>query len=831
MTSSDLGPALPIDAVLPTLLSTLADHNAAVLQAPPGAGKTTRVPLALIDQPWVAGRRILVLEPRRLATRAAADQMARLLGEPVGRRVGYRMRLDSRAGPQTRVEVLTEGLFLRRLQGDPGLDGVAAVLFDEIHERNLDTDLALTLAREAQAALRPDLRLLAMSATIDVQTLAHQLGGWPMIRSEGRVYPVETRFIDAPANVTGGLERAVAGAVDDALAKIDGDILVFLPGGREIRRAQNLLDGRLAPTVSLYPLYGDMPRDRQQAALAPAPEGRRKIVLASPIAETSLTIDGVCAVVDSGLRRAPRFDPRTGMGRLETIRISRASADQRRGRAGRQGPGLCIRLWDAASHRARAPQETPEILESDLTTLALELSVWGARADQLVWLDAPPAGALAQAYDLLHQLGALDAARQVTRMGRHMTDLGVHPRLAHMALVGALDGHGATAAALAALLSERDVMLPGTRDPDLSRRVTALGAGRDSRADPEALRRLRISAKDLRRRMGIADDRLSADRTGRLLALAYPDRIAQAVGNGHFRLANGGGAHLDVHDPIAGTPLLSVAHLDGDRRGARILLAAPLTDTDFEALFGDRFEELNHVGWDHREKAVRATRRRCFGKLILAERPHPDPAERDVVAAMLEGIGRLGVTALPWTKAIRDLQARALFLRELDGPESAIADLSDAALLDRLDSWLGPFLNGVRRADQLSRVDLAAALESQLDWHQQQRLRSEAPSHVQVPSGARHRLDYAVDGGPALDVRLQEVFGWETTPTVAGGRVPVLLRLLSPARRPLQVTRDLAGFWRTGYPQVRGEMRGRYPKHFWPEDPLTASPTRHTRRR
>lgn len=831
MTSPDLGPALPIDAVLPALLSTLADHNAAVLQAPPGAGKTTRVPLALIDQPWVAGQRILVLEPRRLATRAAADHMARLLGEPVGRQVGYRMRLDSRVGPNTRVEVLTEGLFLRRLQGDPGLHGVAAVLFDEIHERNLDTDLALTLAREAQGALRPDLRLLAMSATIDAQMLAERLGGWPTIHSEGRQHPIETRFVGAPTTTRDGLERAIAIAVGDALREIDGDTLVFLPGGREIRRVQRFLDGRFAGTVSLHPLYGDLGRDHQRAALAPAPTGQRKVVLASPIAETSLTIDGVRTVVDSGLRRAPRFDPRTGMGRLETIRISRASADQRRGRAGRQGPGLCIRLWDPASHRARPPQETPEIVESDLTALALELSVWGARADQLVWLDPPPAGALAQARDLLHQLGALDATGQVTGMGRRMTDLGVHPRLAHMALAGTLGGDGATAAALAALLSERDALLPGTRDPDLSRRVAALGGVRDERADPDAVRRLRVSAKDLRRRMGIAEGRLSADRTGRLLALAYPDRIAQAIGNGHFRLANGSGAVLEVSDPIAGTPLLSVAHLDGDRNRSRILLGAPLAEADFEALFGNRIEELDHVGWDHRDKAVRTTRRRCFGKLILAERPHPDPPDGDVVTAMLEGVRRLGIAALPWTKTTRDLQARALFLRKLDGSDSAIADLSDAALFDRLDGWLAPFLNGIRRADQLNRVDLAAALESQLDWQQQQRLRSEAPTHVQVPSGARHRLDYAADDGPALDVRLQEVFGWETTPTVAAGRVPVLLRLLSPARRPLQVTRDLAGFWRTGYPQVRGEMRGRYPKHFWPEDPLTAPPNRHTRRR
>ena len=824
MRSPEFGPALPIDAVLPALLSTLADHNAAVLQAPPGAGKTTRVPLALIDQPWVADRRILVLEPRRLATRAAADHMARLLGEPVGRQVGYRMRLDSRVGPKTRVEVLTEGLFLRRLQGDPGLDGVAAVLFDEIHERNLDTDLALTLAREAQGALRPDLRLLAMSATIDAQMLAERLGGWPTIHSEGRQHPVETRFVGAPDTARDGLERAIAKAVGGALGEIDGDILVFLPGGREIRRVQRFLDGRFAGTVSLHPLYGDLGRDHQRAALAPAPAGQRKIVLASPIAETSLTIDGVRIVVDSGLRRAPRFDPRTGMGRLETIRISRASADQRCGRAGRQGPGLCIRLWDPASHRARPPQETPEILESDLTALALELSVWGARADQLVWLDPPPAGALAQARDLLHQLGALDATGQLTGMGQRMADLGVHPRLAHMALAGTLDREGATAAALAALLSERDMLLPGTRDPDLTRRVAALGGARDERADPEAVRRLRVSAKDLRRRMGIAEGRLSADRTGRLLALAYPDRIAQAVGNGHFRLANGSGALLEVGDPIAGTPLLSVAHLGGDRNRSRILLAAPLAEADFEALFGNRVQELDHVGWDHRDKAVRATRRRCFGKLILTERPHPDPPDGDVVTAMLEGVRRLGIAALPWTKAIRDLQARALFLRKLDGPDSAIVDLGDAALLDRLDGWLAPFLNGIRRADQLNRVDLATALESQLDWQQQQRLRSEAPTHVQVPSGARHRLDYAADHGPALDVRLQEVFGWETTPTVAGGRVPVLLRLLSPARRPLQVTRDLAGFWRTGYPQVRGEMRGRYPKHFWPEDPLTAKP-------
>ncbi|WP_299439049.1 ATP-dependent helicase HrpB [uncultured Rhodospira sp.] len=822
---------LPIEAALPDLRAALADGPNAVLVAPPGAGKTTRVPLALLDAPWLAGRRLVMLEPRRVAARAAARFMAESLGEALGGTVGYRVRLDSTVGPRTRIEVVTEGILTRQIQEDPTLEGVGAVILDEVHERSLNGDLALALALDAQEALRPDLRLLVMSATLDAAPIAALMGDAPVIESAGRLHPVTVHHHPAPAPGLDGLTTAVRDRVRAVLAAEDaGDVLVFLPGMREISRVAAALGD--PPGVAVLPLHGSLPAERQDAALRPDPAGQRKVVLATTIAETSLTIAGVRVVVDAGLARVPRFDPGSGLTRLETARISQASADQRAGRAGRLGPGVCHRLWPKAAHGALVPFTPPEISEADLAPLALELAVWGVSDPAaLRWLDPPPAGAWAAGREVLRALGALDAAGSATPHGRALARLPLHPRLAHMVAEGRARGLGGLAADIAALLSERDVLPAGRGDADLRHRLDALRAGGSG-----PVRGVREAGRQVRRLAGIkGDDGPPAETdAGALLALAYPDRIGRARGDGgRFVLSGGRGVVLDAADPLASADWLAVADI-ADRAGAegRVRLAAPLDSDDVTAGRIAPLETRDVIAWAPREQAVLARRRVMLGALVVKDAPLPDPDPDAVTAALLEGVRGLGLDALPWTPGVRRWRARVMFLRHVDGPGddggAGWPDLSDAALLESLEVWLAPFVGGMTRRAHLDRVDLMAALSSLLPWDKARELDARAPTHWTVPTGSRLALDYDDPEGPALDVRVQELFGLESHPTLAGGRVPVVLRLLSPARRPLQITRDLPGFWRGAWAEVRKEMKGRYPKHPWPEDPLAAPATRGT---
>jgi ATP-dependent helicase HrpB len=808
---------LPVAEVLPALADALAARGVAVLRAPPGAGKTTLVPLALLDAPWLAGKRIVMLEPRRLAARAAAARMAALLGEAVGETVGHRVRFESTVGPRTRIEVVTEGILTRRLQRDPALDGVGCVIFDEFHERSLNADLGLALCLELRA-LRDDLRLLAMSATIDGARVARLLGDAPVIASEGRQFPVALVHLDRDPK--GRVEDAVARATRRALRETAGDVLVFLPGEAEIRRVERQLEDVEAEVL---PLYGALPRAAQDRALAPA--AGRKVVLATSIAETSLTIEGVTAVVDSGLARRPRFDPRTGMTRLETVRASRAAADQRSGRAGRLGPGVGYRLWPAEEERALVPFETPEMAVADLAPLALDLAIWGTTDPQtLAWLDPPPKAAYAQARALLRDLGALDAEGRATAHGWRIAELGAHPRLGHMLLAG----EPATAAALAAVLQDRDPLKgpPGRRDADLRLRLAALAEGRATALpdghslDQGALAQAREAMRRWQRQLG-ARGAVDPEAAGATLALAYPERVAQRRGaRGQFRTRQGRGATLPAHDPLADAPFLAVAIVDGAAADDRILMAAPLDRTTIDRLFGAAIERADMVAWDAREQAAVARRQERLGALVLSDAPLADPSREALRAAVLEGVRTLGLEALPWTPGLRNWQARVEFLRRRHAEDWP--DLSDAALLPILEEWLGPFLGSVTRRADFNRIDLDAALEARLDWQQQRQLEERAPSHLAVPSGSRLPIDYT-GPVPVLAVRLQEMFGATATPTVDGE--PVLLHLLSPARRPAQVTRDLAGFWASSYAAVRAELRGRYPKHHWPDDPRAAMPT------
>ena len=821
---------LPIAAALPELLAALESGRNAVLQAPPGAGKTTGVPVALLDQPWLAGKRLIMLEPRRLAARAAARRMANMLGEAVGDTVGYRIRLDSKVGPGTRIEVVTEGILTRMLQADPGLEGVGAVLFDEFHERSLNADLGLALCLEAQAELREDLRLVVMSATLDGGPVAGLLGGAPMVTSEGRAFGVEVRWLDKPD--ARRFEDAMAAAILRALDEVaEGDLLAFLPGQREIHRVAARLAEQACGAL-IAPLFGDLPQDAQDAALLPHP-GRRKLVLATSIAETSLTIEGVRVVVDGGLMRVARFDANGGMTRLDTLPVSKASAEQRRGRAGRVGPGVCYRLWSEAEHRALPAFSAPEIAAADLAPLALDLARWGVTDPaRLSWLDLPPAAAFAQARELLRRLQAIDDNGRITPHGRAMAELPLHPRLAHMVLASRALDLAPLACLLAALLSERDV-LRGARDADLRRRVEAVLGAADPAADRAAIARVREGARQLRRQLRIAGPEGGVERTGLVLAFAYPDRIAlRRTGSAglapmgrdlHYRLSNGRGAYFQEFEPLAGEDWLAVAELDGDRRDARIFLAAPLQAEDVEAHFGDQITTVESVAWDPREQAVAASRRRLLGLLPIAESRLADPPQRAVTSALLDGIRSLGLDCLPWSNTAKALRQRLAFLRTVEG--SAWPDVGDAALLATLETWLAPWLAGMQRRAHLERLDLAAIVAAGLSWEQRQVLDREAPTHLTVPSGSRIPIDYGVADTPVLAVRLQEMFGLAETPRIAGGRVPLLLHLLSPARRPVQVTGDLAGFWANSYKLVKSDLKGQYPKHPWPDNPLAAEPT------
>jgi ATP-dependent helicase HrpB len=831
--NDDALPRLPILEALPALRAALATHSAAVLEAPPGAGKSTVVPLAVLDEPWLAGRRIVMLEPRRLAARAVASRMAWTLGEPPGRRVGWRMRLDTRVGRDTQIEVVTEGILARMLQDDPALEGVGLVVFDEFHERSLQADLGLALCLDAQRNLRDDLRLLAMSATLDGDAVARLLGGVPVVRSHGRSFPVEVRYARrAPEHV----EREVAGTVRRALDEEPGDALVFLPGAPEIRRVERTLaEGALPRGTRVLPLYGELAPDAQDEALQPSAPGTRKVVLATSIAETSLTIEGVRIVVDAGLARRSRFDPASGMSRLETLRASVASTEQRRGRAGRLEPGVCYRVWTEEMQRQLAPATPPEILEADLAPLALDLACWGTDAGALAWLDAPPPPHLAQARDLLTALGALDGAGRATAEGRRMARLGLHPRLAHMLLRAGDLGAARLVAELAALLTERDVARtrPGERDADLRKRLELLRGGSVVGLEPDrgGLQRARRLAQQWERQAGgerRAPSHAEPD-AGLLLAFAYPDRIGRRRGDGgRYLLANGRGAAFAGPDALTSSELLVVADLDAGDREARIHLAAPLDRADLDAQFGDRIVTVERVEWDRREQAVAARRERRLGAIVLDDRPIRDASPERQIAAMLVGLRELGLEALPWSKAATALRERLQFLHRLDA--NAWPDVSDAALLAGLEDWLAPFLEGITRRDHLPRLDLVTILRSRLDYAAQQSLDRLAPTHLEVPSGSRIPIDYSGDA-PSLAVRLQEMFGLTETPAVGGGRVPLTVELLSPAGRPVQVTRDLVSFWARGYPEVKKELKGRYPKHYWPEDPYEAEPTARVRPR
>ncbi|MGH8371465.1 MAG: ATP-dependent helicase HrpB [Gammaproteobacteria bacterium] len=820
---------LPIDSLLPEIRTALAERGCAVVEAPPGAGKTTRVPLALLDAPWLAGRKLVMLEPRRLAARTAAQHMAQLLGEQPGETVGYRIRMDSRIGPRTRIEIVTEGVLTRLLQTDPALSGYGGVLFDEFHERSLNADLALALCIEARQALRPDLRLLVMSATLAGDAIAGLLDSAPRLRSDGRSFPVTTRYL-TPVSAE-HMAAAVAQAVRNILQQETGSVLVFLPGAGEIRRLASLLAGQLPDDVELMPLYGDLSQSEQDAAIRKPVAGRRKLVLATAIAETSLTIEGVRVVVDSGWSRVPRFDPVSGMTRLVTIRVSRASADQRRGRAGRLEAGMCYRLW-SEGERLEA-HGTPEILQADLASLALELAQWGVQdAAALNWLDPPPEAALSQARDLLRRLEALDDESRITSHGRQLTELPLHPRLAHMVLRGKQRDDGWLACLIAALVSERDILSGPGLSADISLRLRALASDARHPGDNSRVRRVRAIAEDIARQAGVRPARIESFRhAGRLLALAYPDRVAQRRPGSQPRylLSNGRGAILTAADALGTATWLAVAELDGDAREARVFLAAELTETDLRQIFSAQLETRELLAWDESRQAVDAALETRFGALVLERHAlaAPDPAR--VSRLLLEAIRRNGLDCLPWTPVLRNWQARLAFLRREQGETWPAVD--DASLTAQLETWLLAYMHGKARFSHLADIPLQQALNGMLNYRQQQALDKLAPTHVTVPTGSRIGVDYVSGEVPVLAVRLQELFGLAETPSVLDGRVPLLLHLLSPARRPVQMTRDLAGFWRSSYQDVRKDMRGRYPKHHWPEDPLQAEPVRGARRK
>ncbi|MCY1501480.1 ATP-dependent helicase HrpB [compost metagenome] len=828
---------LPIDTVLPALRKALSDRDEVVLEAPPGAGKTTRVPLVLLSEPWLSGQTILMLEPRRLAARAAAERLASELGEKVGETVGYRIRLESRVGPETRIEVVTEGILTRRLQEDPALEGVGLVIMDEYHERSLDADLALALTLNGRELLRDTpLKVLVMSATLEGERLSRMLNDALVVRSEGRMFPVDIRW-GRPWQVGEFVEPRVVQTVLQALADEPGSLLVFLPGQAEIRRVAEQLGESLAgrDEILLCLLHGELDLSAQRAAIEPAPPGKRKVVLATNIAETSLTIDGVRVVVDAGLARVPRFDPGSGMTRLETQRISCASATQRAGRAGRLEPGVCYRLWSEAQHEQLPAYGTAEILQADLAGLALQLGRWGVAPEELAWLDVPPAAAYAQARELLARLGALNDSGALNAHGQAMAELPAHPRIAHLLLRGQALGLGSLACDLAALLGERDILRGA--GADLHERTGLLaGESAGNRASRGAVQRAKQLARQFRGYLHGQPSEAVADPEhprwlGALLAFAYPDRVARQrrEGGGEYRLANGRAAQFGEPDALMKEPWLVIADL-GSRQGQReerIYLAAALDPALFESILGEQVLVHDELDWDEREGVLRAERQRKVGELVLSREALPGLDAEARSRALLGLVRRKGLELLPWTPELRQWQARVNLLRRLDlegKGESEWPDVSDAALLASLEDWLLPYLGKVSRLAHFANLELTGILHGLLPWPLPQRLDELAPRTLQVPSGSNIRLDYS-EFPPVLAVRLQELFGLADTPRITGGRLAVKLHLLSPAQRPVQVTQDLANFWRSTYAEVKKDLKGRYPKHYWPDDPLVAEAT------
>jgi ATP-dependent helicase HrpB len=810
---------LPIDAVLDELSTTLAAHTSAVLVAPPGAGKTTRVPLALMDESWLRGRKILVLEPRRIAARAAAERMALTLSEAVGERIGLRARMVSKSGPKTRVEIVTEGVFTRMILDDPALFGIGAVLFDEFHERSLETDLGLALALDCQCGLRDDLRILPMSATLDGARIAQVLGTAPVIASEGRAFPVETRYLGRDDNAR--IEDQMADAVMRALRTESGSILAFLPGQGEIRRVEERLKERISdPAIALAPLYGAMDMKAQDLALKPATKGLRKVVLATSIAETSVTIEGVRVVIDSGLARVPRFEPDVGVTRLETVRVSRAAADQRRGRAGRTEPGVCFRLWDEPQTQGLPAFAEPEIRSADLAALLLACAEWGITDPLLLsWIDPPAAAAIKAAREELTELEALDTRGRITAMGRRLRSLPLPPRLARMVIFAAELGQAKEAAEIAAVMVERGL---GGNDPDLAHRLEGFRRDRSPRASE--MRKLAIgwarlasagcSAQEPREDMSIA----------RMLALAFPERIGKARGvPGQFLLANGRGANLDSTHPLARSSFLVAAELSGSAASTRVLLAAAADEADIFAAASHRIRENDETEFDQSAGALKSRRVRRLDAILLANEPRAVMASEETARLLADGIAKHGLSRLPWSKAQIQLRDRVGFLRA--AREDEWPDLTDEMLAKRATEWLAPFLAGKTKRSDIDADDLGAALDALLPWNLKRRLEEEAPTHFEAPTGNRHAIDYESEGAPALHIRVQELFGLTQHPSIANGKLPLTLYLLSPAHRPIQITRDLPGFWKGSWTAVKAEMKRRYPRHHWPDDPASAVPT------